>query len=137
MRLRRKSHAGGVRSDEGATSPVGTGAYPRCVDAQATRAWWRRPVVRARVADVLYVLIGLIVTIGQAVGAWQMAGVALVLPSVATGLLATVALLWRRRYPLRVVALAVPAVFTGQFPLLELSLAALAVRRRDRLLWVL
>ena len=69
MRLRRKSHAGGVRSAEGATSPVGTGAYPRCVDAQATRAWWRRPVVRARVADVLYVLIGLIVTIGLAIAA--------------------------------------------------------------------
>jgi signal transduction histidine kinase len=97
------------------------------------REWWRRPVVRARTADAAYLLVGGLLTLEQTA---SLQG-ALALAAAVTGLIGTAALLWRRSHPLLVVAAALPSVVPGgQLGVYPLAMLALAIRRRDRVLWI-
>jgi len=59
----------------------------------ATARWWRRPGVRARAADVLYLAAGALITVTEALDADRLGGRAAVVLPVATCTLGTVALL--------------------------------------------
>jgi signal transduction histidine kinase len=101
----------------------------------ATPAWWRRPRVRARAADVLYLAVAALVTVVQVADAVRRgAATEAVLVALACGV-GGAALLWRRRAPLLVAVLGIPSVLAGELGVLPLSLLALAIRRRDRALW--
>ena len=98
-------------------------------------AWWVRHAARLR--DVLYVVFSLITVVLQAstsgggwgIRDWFVLGV---------GVVASVALLWRRRFPATVTAIAVLAMLTaGIFVPMGLALLTLSIRRRDLVLAVL
>ena len=105
----------------------------------ATRAWYARPVVRARAADAVYALAGTVDTVSSMAmvndrhGAWAAAGTAVL------GLAGTaVVVLLRRRRPALVVLLTAPLVLVGGLDApAVLAVFALAVRRRDRTLLAL
>ena len=101
----------------------------------AAASWWRRPGVRARASDALYLVVGGLVTVTQGVAAAGRGGLGVAL-AVASCALGAVALLWRRRTPVLVGALGVPSAFFGQLGVFPLSVLALAIRRRDRVLWI-
>jgi signal transduction histidine kinase len=91
--------------------------------------WWRAPILRARLADALYLTVGALGSLAQAFGA----------KSLAVGLLCgagVVALLWRRRAPVLVAVIGLPSAFLEQLGVFPLSVLALAIRRRDRVLWI-
>ena len=103
--------------------------------APATPPWWRRPGVRARAADALYLAIAALVTVAQvASAAGGGATVQALLIAMACGV-GGIALLWRRQAPLLVAVLGIPSVLAGDLGVLPLSLLALGIRRRDRTLW--
>src|SRR3954469_8714865 len=97
------------------------------------RRWWRTPVVRARLSDVLYLAVGALASLAQVAslqGGLAVAGGV-------TCAVGTVGLLWRRRWPLLPVALALPSVVPGgQLGVFPLAILALAIRRRGRELWI-
>jgi signal transduction histidine kinase len=99
--------------------------------------WWRRPHLRARAGDALYLLVGAGVTIGQTMEAAHRSGIALAVASAAVCAVGTVALLWRRRAPLLPPLMALPSLLPiGDLGVFPLALLALAIRRRDRALWL-
>ena len=99
-------------------------------------SWWRRPRVRARLADAVYVVVGVLVTIAQALEGGKLGGhVGTVLVYLA-GAGAAFTLLKRRTRPLLPVVAALPGVFVGNLGVFPLALLALAIRRRDRALWL-
>jgi signal transduction histidine kinase len=102
----------------------------------ASARWWRRPGVRARAADALYLAAGGLITVTEALEAYGRGGTAAAVLPVATCTLGTVALLWRRRAPLLVALLGLPSAFATELGIFPLSLLALAIRRRDRVLWI-
>ncbi|WP_433165052.1 sensor histidine kinase [Kribbella sp. CA-247076] len=98
-------------------------------------AWWVRHAARLR--DVLYVGFSLLTIVLQAASGaggwgvrdWYVLG---------AGALASVALFWRRRFPVTVTAVGVLTMLTsGVFVPMGLALMTLAVRRRDLALAVL
>jgi signal transduction histidine kinase len=104
--------------------------------AYAGPRWWRRPRVRARGADLLYLVVGMAVTVAEALDAYHRGDLGpAVLAAVASGA-GTVALLWRRRLPVLVALLGLPAAFVAPLAVFPLSVLALAIRRRDRVLWL-
>ena len=99
--------------------------------------WWRRPDVRARGADLLYLLVGTAVTVAETIDASHRGDPDVaVLTAVASGA-GAVALLWRRRLPVLVALLGLPGTLVAPLGILPLSLLALAIRRRDRVLWLI
>ena len=95
--------------------------------------WWHRPAVRARGADALYLAVSGLVSVAQVA---SLNG-ALAAAAGVTCLVGTVALLWRRSHPLLTAALAVPSVIPGgQLGMYPIAMLALAIRRRDRALWI-
>src|SRR3954466_14202990 len=97
------------------------------------RRGWRTPVVRARLSDVLYLAVGALASLAQVAslqGGLAVAGGV-------TCAVGTVGPLWRRRWPLLPVALALPSVVPGgQLGVFPLAILALAIRRRGRELWI-
>ena len=98
-------------------------------------AWWVRHAPRLR--DFLYVAFSLLTIVLQAAsgsGGWN--------PkdwyTLGAGIVASVALLWRRRFPVTVTAITVLAMLTGSiFVPMGLALLTLAIRRRDIALAIL
>jgi signal transduction histidine kinase len=99
----------------------------------AAASWWRRPGVRRRASDLLYLAVAALVTIAEAAGA---RGTVATVLTVAACALGGVALVWRRRAPVLVGVLGVPSAFLAQLGVFPLSVLALAIRRRDRVLWM-
>src|SRR6266487_1048618 len=98
-------------------------------------AWWVRHAPRLR--DILYVGFSLLTVVAQAASGgggwgvkdWYVLG---------AGVVASVALLWRRRFPATVTAVAVLAMLTAAiFVPMGLALLTLSIRRRDLVLAVL
>ncbi|MEU4292251.1 histidine kinase, partial [Kribbella sp. NPDC026596] len=98
-------------------------------------AWWVRHAPRLR--DILYVGFSLLTIVAQAASGragwevkdWYVLGV---------GVVASVALLWRRRFPATVTAITVVAMLTsGVLVPMGLALLTLAIRRRDLVLAIL
>ncbi|TDO57523.1 signal transduction histidine kinase [Kribbella sp. VKM Ac-2571] len=98
-------------------------------------AWWVRHAPRLR--DFLYVGFSLLTIVLQAASGaggwspkdWYVLG---------AGIVASVALLWRRRFPVTVTAIAVLAMLTASiFVPMGLALLTLAIRRRDIALVIL
>lgn len=98
-------------------------------------AWWVRHAARLR--DIMYVGFSLVTIVAQAASGrpgwdvkdWYVLGV---------GVVASVALLWRRRFPATVTAITVVAMLTaGIFVPMGLALITLAIRRRDLVLAIL
>ncbi|MBP2354479.1 signal transduction histidine kinase [Kribbella aluminosa] len=98
-------------------------------------AWWFRHAPRLR--DILYVGFSLLTIVLQAASGsggwspkdWYVLG---------AGIVASVALFWRRRFPVTVTAIAVLAMLTGGiFVPMGLALLTLSIRRRDYALAVL
>ncbi|HWD79676.1 MAG TPA: histidine kinase [Kribbella sp.] len=92
-------------------------------------AWWIRHAPRLR--DILYVGFSLLTIVLQAASGgggwspkdWYVLG---------AGIVASVALFWRRRFPVTVTAIAVLAMLTGGiFVPMGLALLTLSIRRRD------
>ncbi|TCC29925.1 sensor histidine kinase [Kribbella sindirgiensis] len=92
-------------------------------------AWWVRHAPRLR--DILYVGFSLLTIVAQAASGgggwspkdWYVLG---------AGIVASVALLWRRRFPVTVTAVGVVAMLTGGiFVPMGLALLTLSIRRRD------
>jgi signal transduction histidine kinase len=98
-------------------------------------AWWVRHAPRLR--DFLYVAFSLLTIVLQAAsgpGGWS--------PkdwyTLGAGIVASVVLLWRRRFPVTVTAITVVAMLTGSiFVPMGLALLTLAIRRRDIALVIL
>src|SRR3954470_861698 len=135
--VRRKSDAGQAGRDDRATTGPVRRTYARHVRVREVwrrpRRWSRTPLVRARLSDVLYLLVGGLVTFAQVAG---LSG-GLAVAAGVTGVLGTVGLLWRRRWPLLPVLLALPSVVPGgQLGVFPLAILALAIRRRGRELWI-
>ncbi|MGW6278866.1 sensor histidine kinase [Kribbella sp. NPDC055071] len=94
-------------------------------------AWWVRHAPRMR--DFLYMAFSLLTSVLQATTGnswgpkdWYELGI---------GVVASVALLWRRRFPVTVTVIAIIALLTGQiFIPMGLALLTLAIRRRDLVL---
>src|SRR3954470_11335675 len=133
----RKSHAPGEGRDDRGTTAGGGPAYARTVNLrQAWREpmrWWHRPVVRDRAADVLYLGISGLVTLAQAASL----GGGLAVAAAVTCTVGTIALLWRRQHPILTVALGLPSVVPGgQLGVYPIAIFALAIRRRDKALWL-
>jgi signal transduction histidine kinase len=97
--------------------------------------WWRRPAVRARTSDVLYLAIATAVTVAEAVGRYEQDATGGPVLAGVLGAVGAVALLWRRRAPVLVGVLGLPSALVGELGVFPLSLLALAIRRRDRVLW--
>lgn len=98
--------------------------------------WWRRPQLRARAADALYLGVGAVATATEALEAYRPHGLAAaIVIAVACGV-GAVALLWRRRLPILVALVGLPSTYLAQLGMLPLGLLALAIRRRDRVLWL-
>jgi signal transduction histidine kinase len=105
---------------------------------QRLRRWYAWFIRRApRIRDVLYVLFSLLTIVAQAssgrpgwhAGDWTVLGV---------GIVASLALWWRRKYPVAVTVIAVIALGSvGVFMPVGLALLTLAIRRRDLALGVL
>src|SRR5690242_12060509 len=98
-------------------------------------AWWVRHAPRVR--DFLFVAFSLLTIVAQAASGgggwspkdWYVLG---------AGIVASVALLWRRRFPVTVTAIAVVAMLTGGiFVPMGLALLTLSIRRRDLALAIL
>ena len=98
-------------------------------------AWWVRHAARLR--DFLYVGVSLLSIVAQAASGgggwtikdWYVVGV---------GVVASIALLWRRRFPATVTAITVLAMLTaGIFVPMGLALLTLSIRRRDLALAIL
>jgi signal transduction histidine kinase len=107
------------------------------VPAGGPPRWWRRPSVRARAADAVYLLLGAAATVTDVTEAARSNGLAFAVAAAVTEVLGTVALLWRRSRPLLPVALSVPSIVpAGQLGVFPLAVLALAIRRRDRVLWI-
>jgi signal transduction histidine kinase len=102
----------------------------------ATPPWWRRPGVRARAADALYLAVAALVTVVQVADAARRGATTEAVLVALACVVGGVALLWRRRAPLLVAVLGIPSVLAGELGVLPLSLLALAIRRRDRVLWL-
>ncbi|TDW18814.1 sensor histidine kinase [Kribbella kalugense] len=91
-------------------------------------AWWVRHAPRLR--DILYVGFSLLTIVAQAASGggwsakdWYVLG---------AGVVASVALIWRRRFPVTVTAISVVAMLTaGIFVPMGLALLTLSIRRRD------
>ncbi len=98
--------------------------------------WWRRPAVRARTSDVLYLTIAAAVTVAGAADQYERGGTGGAVLAGVLGAVGAVALLWRRRAPVLVGVLGLPSALMGELGVFPLSLLALAIRRRDRVLWV-
>src|SRR3954470_19774715 len=135
--VRRKSDAGQAGRDDRATTGPVRRTYARHVRVREVwrrpRRWSRTPLVRARLSDVLYLLVGGLVTFAQVAG---LSG-GLAVAAGVTGVLGTVGLLWRRRWPLLPVLMALPSVVPGgQLGVFPLAILALAIRRRGRELWI-
>src|SRR4051812_40166513 len=135
--VRRKSDTGQAGRDDRATTRPVRRTYARHVRVREVwrrpRRWSRTPLVRARLSDVLYLLVGGLVTFAQVAG---LSG-GLAVAAGVTGVLGTVGLLWRRRWPLLPVLLALPSVVPGgQLGVFPLAILALAIRRRGRELWI-
>src|SRR3954469_8866033 len=97
------------------------------------RRWWRTPVVRARLSDVLYLAVGALFSVAQVASLEGLLAVA----AGVTCAIGTVGLLSRRRWPMLPVALALPSVVPGgQLGVFPLAILALAIRRRGRELWI-
>ena len=98
-------------------------------------AWWVRHA--ARVRDCLYVGVSLLTIVLQAAsggGGWDVKDWYVL----GAGVVASVALFWRRRFPSIVTAVTVLAMLTaGIFVPLGLALLTLAIRRRDLVLALL
>ena len=98
-------------------------------------AWWVRHAPRLR--DILYVCFSLLTIVAQAAsgaGGWSIKDWYVL----GAGSVASVALLWRRRFPVTVTAIAVAAMLTGGiFVPMGLALLTLSIRRRDLVLAVL
>src|SRR4051794_1701115 len=105
---------------------------------QRLRRWYAWFIRRApRIRDLMYVAFSLLTIVVQAsagkpgwhTGDWVMLGV---------GIVASLALWWRRKYPVLVPVIAVAAMGTvGIFMPVGLALLTLAIRRRDLVLVVL
>ena len=108
------------------TRPTTSGAPP----------WWRRPRVRARAADLLYLAAGALITGTEALEAYRLRGTAASVLAAVVCAVGAVALLWRRRLPVLVALLGLPSAYVTQLGIFPLGLLALAVRRRDRVLWI-
>ena len=97
-------------------------------------AWWIRHAPRLR--DILFVGFSLLTVVAQAASGggwtgkdWYVLG---------AGVIASVALFWRRRFPVTVTAITVLAMLTGSiFVPMGLALLTLAIRRRDVALAIL
>lgn len=98
-------------------------------------AWWVRHAPRLR--DLLFVGFSLLTVVAQAASGaggwvshdWLVFG---------AGLVASVALLWRRRFPATVTMVAIAAMLTAAiFVPMGLALLTLAIRRRDLVLHIL
>ncbi|MFD7153949.1 sensor histidine kinase [Kribbella sp. NPDC059898] len=98
-------------------------------------AWWARHAPRLR--DILYVGFSLLTIVLQAAsgpGGWHLKDWWVL----AAGIVASVALFWRRRFPVTVTAITVLAMLTaGIFVPMGLALLTLSIRRRDYALAVL
>ncbi|MFI5732374.1 sensor histidine kinase [Kribbella sp. NPDC051587] len=98
-------------------------------------AWWRTHAPRIR--DFLYMFFGLLTIVAQASTGGAGWGVKDTVTLVA-GVVSSVALLWRRRFPVTVTVIGVVAMaVSGIFVPLGLALLTLAIRRRDIVLAVL
>ncbi|MGZ0149159.1 sensor histidine kinase [Kribbella sp. WER1] len=98
-------------------------------------AWWIRHAPRLR--DILYTGFSLLTIVAQAASGaggwgikdWYVLG---------AGTVASLALIWRRRFPVTVTAITVIAMLTGSiFVPMGLALLTLAIRRRDLVLAIL
>ncbi|MGW1344020.1 sensor histidine kinase [Kribbella sp. NPDC002412] len=98
-------------------------------------AWWVRHSARLR--DVLYVGFSLLTVVAQAAsggGGWGVKDWFVL----GAGVIASVVLFWRRRFPATVTAVTVLAMLTaGIFVPMGLALLTLAIRRRDLVLVIL
>ncbi|TDD57142.1 two-component sensor histidine kinase [Kribbella antibiotica] len=98
-------------------------------------SWWRTHAPRIR--DFLYLFFGLLTIVAQASTGGAGWGVKDSV-TLAAGVVASVALLWRRRFPVTVTIIGVIAMaLSGIFVPLGLALLTLAIRRRDLVLVVL
>jgi signal transduction histidine kinase len=97
------------------------------------RTWRRWSGPRAR--DVVVVLLCALNTVLQAFGLWTRVGGVLAVSCIALGAIATVAMWWRRRFPVTVLAIAAITCLASQVlaPVL-FGLLTVAIRRRDRVL---
>jgi signal transduction histidine kinase len=105
--------------------------------AEPGQGWWQRPDVRSRASDLLYLAFGALITVTEGLEAYRPGGLGAAVLPVATCALGTVALLWRRRAPVLVGLLGLPSTFVTQLGIFPVALLALAIRRRDRVLWFL
>jgi len=98
-------------------------------------AWWRTHAPRIR--DFLYMFFGLLTVVAQAStgdSGWHLRGWAVL----TAGVVSSVALLWRRRFPITVTLIGIVAMLVGGiFVPLGLALLTLAIRRRDLILAIL
>lgn len=98
-------------------------------------AWWRTHAPRIR--DFLYLFFGLLTVVLQAStdgSGWDAKGWVVL----TAGVVASVALLWRRRFPVTVTLIGIVAMLVGGiFVPLGLALLTLAIRRRDLVLAIL
>src|SRR5690349_579779 len=98
-------------------------------------AWWRTHAPRIR--DFLYMFFGLLTVVAQAStgdSGWHLKGWAVL----TAGVVSSVALLWRRRFPITVTLIGIVAMLVGGiFVPLGLALLTLAIRRRDLILAIL
>ncbi|MET0967167.1 MAG: two-component sensor histidine kinase, partial [Nakamurella sp.] len=97
------------------------------------RTWRRWSGPRAR--DVVVVLLCALNTSLQGLSLWARFGNALAVVGIFLGVVATVAMWWRRRFPITVLVIAAVGCLVSQVlaPVL-LGLLTLAIRRRDRVL---
>lgn len=105
---------------------------PDASGLQALRAFRRRH--SARLHDIGYVGAGLLFTFAGVTAAVLAGQPLLALGAGAVNLALTAALLWRRRFPVLLATAGVAAAVIGGEGLMALTLFALAVRRRDRML---